>query len=100
MMEEGELFSFRVVRGTRAFAPLLKWTVVDVNDSMTVCDVFRQIGSKIADCDAVTDDALVCQVSTKNFIFWAFFIFFHLSHTIPELRVTRNIEIKTCGLIR
>eukprot|EP00117_Sycon_ciliatum_P046247 scpid45084/ scgid33145/ len=65
-MEEGELFSFRVVRGPRPLASLLKWTIVDVNESMTVCDVFRQLGKKIADSDAVTDEDLVCQVSASS----------------------------------
>ena len=37
-----------------------------MKDSTTVCDLFRQIGCKITDGDAVTDDALVCQVSITS----------------------------------
>ena len=33
------------------------------------------------------------------FIFRLFFYFFQLSHTFLDFQVTRNIEIKTCGLI-
>ena len=58
-MDEGELFSFRVVRGS-SVVPLQKWTAVEVNTEMTVADVFRQL--KVAD-DAVTDDELICFVS-------------------------------------
>ena len=50
--------------------------------------------------DAILHGVLVDFSMTKGLVnfFSVIFYFFHLSHTFLDFRVTRNIEIKTCGL--
>ena len=47
---------------------------------------------------ALNPDSPIDDTPSKPFFFRSFIIFFHLSHTFLDFQVTRNIEIKTCGL--
>ena len=63
--------------------PLLKWTVIGVTDSMTVCDVFRELAGKLPspNSEAVTGDELVCQVVQSDILFLLDFLFSSPSRT-------------------